>query len=187
MRHLPLETVNPKDYVDAISNFQPGYVAIIFTPSMNNISANMYKDCPNNLRKRSNVTEYQNQINHSKGLQIYWHQSEGIRPPFNRVDSVLLELPYDGLTDWFCFFIISLSAAPLLIATHVLMSFFSAIVSPGQTICHLGWYTANICWFFSIISPNKDVHKKWCCLSLLQCIVGPQGQLTKSLWLWFAG
>jgi hypothetical protein len=36
----------------------------------------------------------------SKGLQLYWHQSEGIRPPFNRVDSVLLELPYDGLIDW---------------------------------------------------------------------------------------
>jgi len=32
----------------------------------------------------------------SNWLHIYWHQSEGIRPPFHRVDSVLLELPYDG-------------------------------------------------------------------------------------------
>ena len=71
------------------------------TPSINNGNANKHKVCSNNLRTKSSLKEYWNQINQSKGLQIYWHQSEGIRPPFNRVDSVLLELPYDGLTDWF--------------------------------------------------------------------------------------
>jgi hypothetical protein len=49
------------------------------------------------------TTHEQDQVrmnrNQSKWLHLYWHQSEGIRPPFNRVDSVLLELPYDGLID----------------------------------------------------------------------------------------
>lgn len=67
----------------------------------------------------------------SKWLQIYWHQSEGIRPPFNRVDSVLLELPYDGLTDWLpCH-----TTSPHF--DIILTIFYSAIASPGQTISHL--------------------------------------------------
>jgi hypothetical protein len=51
----------------------------------------------NNLQTRPSWQ--QSKSNQSKGLHLYWHQSEGIRPPFYRVDSVLLELPYDGLID----------------------------------------------------------------------------------------
>jgi len=98
-----------------------------FRKTISNADADINKLCPNNLRTRSSSKEYRNQINQSKGLQIYWHQSEGIRPPFNHVDSVLLELPYDGLI------------VPLLIYYLVLTIFYSAIASPGQQICHLGW------------------------------------------------
>ena len=81
------------------------------------------------VRTNNCPTSLKHNRNKSKGLQIYWHQSEGIRPPFNRVDSVLLELPYDGLTDW-------LPCRTFLHFDIILTIFYSAIASPGQTIWH---------------------------------------------------